>query len=41
MDWKWKNLIVAVVAAVMGWLSSIFVPAPGQTKAVSGVVQAK
>lgn len=34
MDWKWKQLIVALVGAILGWLSSIVVPAPGTQKIV-------
>lgn len=31
INWKWQNLIIAVVTSILGWLSSVFVPVPGQT----------
>jgi len=29
INWKWQNLIIAVVTSILGWLSSVFVPVPG------------
>lgn len=39
MTWDWKKLIIAVLTAVLGWLSSAVIPGPGTQKIP--VVQAK
>lgn len=41
MAFDWKKLLLAVVSAVLGWLSSSVVPAPGAAKPVVGVSQVK
>lgn len=30
---KWLNLVVAVLSAVLGWLSTLIVPVPGSSAA--------
>lgn len=30
LNWNWQRLLIGVVSAIVGWLSSIVVPAPGQ-----------
>lgn len=32
MNWDWKKLIMALVAAVVGWLTGTVFPAPGTGK---------
>lgn len=32
MNWDWKKLIMALVAAVVGWLTGTVFPAPGNVK---------
>lgn len=39
IDWKWDKLIVAIIAAVMGWLTNIFVPVPGTSSALQRAPQ--
>lgn len=36
---KWLNLVVAVLSAVLGWLSTLIVPVPGSSSASSSVVE--
>lgn len=40
INWKWQNLIVAVVSAILGWLSSIAVP-PASLGSSTGTVQVR
>lgn len=32
MNWDWKKLVMALIAAVVGWLTGTVFPAPGTGK---------
>lgn len=36
MKWDWQKLIVAIIAAIVGWFSNVVLPAPG-TQAIAKV----
>lgn len=38
VNWNWQKLITAIIAAVLGWLSSLAVPVPGQQNTPPPVV---
>ena len=41
VNWSWDKLIVSLIAAVIGWLSGVVIPAPGMTAVKAPVVQTK
>lgn len=38
VNWNWQKLITAIIAAVLGWLSSLAMPVPGQQNTTPPVV---
>lgn len=38
VNWNWQKLITAIIAAVLGWLSSLAVPVPGTNNTPPPVV---
>lgn len=39
MNWDWKKLVMAIIAAVVGWLTGTVFPAPGTEKVPAALEQ--